>query len=211
MDLLSSLPAMQPKVYFNVICRFWIKCFALIFGSSFPVINSVWNRISCLLVLLPILCFLSRFNWSKSPLLSLMGLYFIPLIYTCQHLIQHYLFSSSSYPLPLHFLSIAILSSESPSRVCPIHFGFVVCNIRLIYLLFCGSTYWRVQEVWPHIPLGLYAGCVALASIFTAHLLQDRVLGVAVLVWLGALLSVRALPPSLLMCRPSYTPVLCSR
>src|SRR6218665_2196803 len=41
--------------------------------------------------------------------------------------------------------------------------------------------------------------------------LQDHVLGVAVLAWLGALLSVRALPPSLLMFRPSYTPVLCSQ
>src|SRR6218665_421308 len=73
----------------------------------------------------------------------------------------------------------------------------------------CGSTYWRVQEVWPHIPI--HAGCIALASIPTAHLLQDRVLGVAVLVWLGALLSARALPPSLFKCRPSYTPILCSR
>src|SRR6218665_1343426 len=49
----------------------------------------------------------------------------------------------------------------------------------------------------------LYAGCVALASIPTAHLLQDCVLGVAVLVGLGAPISARALPPSLLMCRPS--------
>src|SRR6218665_1907822 len=73
----------------------------------------------------------------------------------------------------------------------------------------CGSTYWRVQEVLPHIPL--YAGCVALASIPTTHLLQDRVLGVAVLVRLGALISARALPSSLLMFRPSCTPVLCSR
>src|SRR6218665_3318356 len=47
----------------------------------------------------------------------------------------------------------------------------------------------------------LYAGCVALASIHTAHLLQDCVLGVVVLVWLGALLSAQALPPSHLMCR----------
>src|SRR6218665_906778 len=31
------------------------------------------------------------------------------------------------------------------------------------------------------------------------------------LVWLGALLSARALPPSLFLCRPSYTPVLCPR
>ena len=54
------------------------------------------------------------------------------------------------------------------------------------------------------------AGCTALASIPTAYLLQDRILGVAVLVWLDALLFARDLPPSLLMCRPSYTPVLCS-
>src|SRR6218665_3559586 len=60
-----------------------------------------------------------------------------------------------------------------------------------------------------HIPL--YAECVALASIPTTHLLQDRVLGVAVLVRLGALLSARALPSSLLMFRPSCTPILCSR
>src|SRR6218665_1370859 len=46
----------------------------------------------------------------------------------------------------------------------------------------------------------LYAGCVAPASIPTEHLLQDCVLGVVVLVWLGALLYARALPPSLLMC-----------
>src|SRR6218665_3369878 len=45
----------------------------------------------------------------------------------------------------------------------------------------------------------------------TAHLSQDLVLGVAMLVWLGALRSARALPPSLIMCRPSHTPVLCSR
>src|SRR6218665_2102680 len=44
------------------------------------------------------------------------------------------------------------------------------------------------------------AGCIALASIPTAHLIQDRVLDVAVLVWLGALLSARALPPSLFLC-----------
>src|SRR6218665_3216590 len=39
----------------------------------------------------------------------------------------------------------------------------------------------------------------------------SRVLGVAVLVWLGALLSARSLPPSLFLRRPSYTTVLCSR
>jgi len=56
-----------------------------------------------------------------------------------------------------------------------------------------------------------YAGCIALASILTVHLIQDRVHGVAVLVWLGALLYARALPPSLFLCKPSYTAVLCSR
>src|SRR6218665_2484637 len=55
----------------------------------------------------------------------------------------------------------------------------------------------------------IYAGCVSLASNPSTHLLQDRVPGVAVLVWLGAILSARALPPSLFLCRPSYTPVLC--
>jgi len=37
--------------------------------------------------------------------------------------------------------------------------------------------------------------CIALASIPTMHLLQDRILGVAVLVWLGALLLNK-------LCRP---------
>src|SRR6218665_3749102 len=73
----------------------------------------------------------------------------------------------------------------------------------------CGSIYWRGWGGFAHIPI--YAGCHALASIPTPHLLQDRVLGVAMLVWLGVLLSARALPPSLLVCRPSYTPVRCSR
>src|SRR6218665_2225762 len=50
-----------------------------------------------------------------------------------------------------------------------------------------------------------------MACIPTAHLLLDLVLGVTVLVWLGSLLSARALLPSIFMCRPSYTPVLCSR
>jgi len=36
--------------------------------------------------------------------------------YTCQHSVQHHRFSSWSCPLSLHFLSIVILSSESPSR-----------------------------------------------------------------------------------------------
>jgi len=133
-NLLSSLPAMQPKVYFNVNYRFWVKCFALISCSSFPVINSLWNRISSLLVLLPILCFLSRFNWPKSSLLLLLGLFFRLSIYTCQHLIQYHLPSSSSCLLPLHFLSITILSSESPSMVCPIHFGFPFFRVHLLHI-----------------------------------------------------------------------------
>src|SRR6218665_1171328 len=63
----------------------------------------------------------------------------------------------------------------------------------------------------PHIPVyvgGIFAVHIALAYIPTAHLLQDRIHGEAVLVWLGALLSARALPPSLFLCRPSYTAVL---
>src|SRR6218665_146908 len=82
--------------------------------SYFPVINSVSNRISSLLVLHPILCFLGRFIWSKSPLISLLGLIFRLSIYYCHHPIQH------------HFLSVTIRSSESPSRVCPVHFLFLL-------------------------------------------------------------------------------------
>ena len=62
-----------------------------------------------------------------------------------------------------------------------------------------------VYAIHPNI-CGMYCTCIS-----TAHLLKDRVLGVAVLVWLGAFLSARALPPSLFVCTPSYTPVLCSR
>src|SRR6218665_1441837 len=65
----------------------------------------------------------------------------------------------------------------------------------------CGATYWRGLRMLPPIPI--YAGCIALTSIPTSHLMQDRVLGVAVLDWLGALLSARAMPPSLFLCRPS--------
>src|SRR6218665_2073286 len=60
-----------------------------------------------------------------------------------------------------------------------------------------------------HIPV--YAGCIALASIPTAHLVQDRVLGVGGLGWLGALFSARALLPSLFLCRRWYIAVLCPR
>ena len=66
-----------------------------------------------------------------------------------------------------------------------------------------GTTCWRAQKVWLHIPISVE--CIALASIHTIHLIQNRILGVAVLVWLGALLSARAL----FLCRPSYTAVLC--
>jgi len=48
------------------VTEFLVKCFAMISCSYFPVINSVSNRISILLVLHPILCFLGRFIWSKS-------------------------------------------------------------------------------------------------------------------------------------------------
>src|SRR6218665_3899436 len=70
------------------------------------------NRISSLLVLHPVPCFLGRFIWSKSPL-SLLGLIFRLCKYNCDHPIQH------------HFLSITILSNESFFRVCPIHFLFL--------------------------------------------------------------------------------------
>src|SRR6218665_3041983 len=56
--------------------------------SYFPVINSVSNRISSLLVLHPILCFLGRFIWSKSPLLSLPELIFTLSKYNCHHPVQ---------------------------------------------------------------------------------------------------------------------------
>src|SRR6218665_2492365 len=52
---------------------------------------------------------------------------------------------------------------------------------------------------------GMY--CTAMASIPTAHLIQGRVLSVAVLVWLGVFLSALALPPSLFLSKPSYTAV----
>jgi len=41
--------------------------------------------------------------------------------------------------------------------------------------------------------------------------MQDRIIGVTVLVWLGALLSARAMLPSLFLCRSPYTAVLCQR
>jgi len=66
------------KIYFTSmsVVEFWVKCFAVISCSYFPVISSVSNRISSLLVL-PIICFLGRFIWSKSPLLSLLDLIFM--------------------------------------------------------------------------------------------------------------------------------------
>src|SRR6218665_390220 len=48
--------------------------------------------------------------------------------------------------------------------------------------------HWRVYQDRP------------LASIPTTHLIHDRALGVAVQIWLGALLSTRALSPSLFLC-----------
>src|SRR6218665_3721432 len=102
--------------------------------DSVPVINSVRNRISSLLVLLPILRFQSRFNWSKSPLFTLLVFFFrlSPSIHLSAS-IQYHLFSSSSRLHRLYFLSKTILSrpSESPSEgTCaqPISFFFfVVC------------------------------------------------------------------------------------
>lgn len=45
----------------------------------------------------------------------------------------------------------------------------------------CGAIRWRVSQDQPHSPVGLYAGGFALASIRTAHLIQDCGLGVAML------------------------------
>src|SRR6218665_3117173 len=67
-------------------------------------------------------CFLGRFIWSKSPLLSLLSLIFRLSIYNCHHPIQH------------HFLSIAILSSESPATVYPVHFVFLFCCVNVLKL-----------------------------------------------------------------------------
>src|SRR6218665_3714928 len=103
--------AMQSKLFYCFtsmsVTEFCVKCFAGISCSYFPVINSVPSRISSVLVLHLIICFLKflgRFIWSKSPLLSLLCLIFRLSIYNCHHPIQH------------QFLSITILSSESPSR-----------------------------------------------------------------------------------------------
>src|SRR6218665_2983002 len=130
-----------------------LKCFAVISSSYFPVINSVSNRISSLPVLNPIICFLGRFIWSKSPLLSLRGLIFKPSMYNknnCHH------------PIPHHFLSITILSCESPSRVWPIHFIFSVLLCARINLFFSNTfhhffmclkfrlTDFPYSTPWPH-------------------------------------------------------------
>jgi len=71
------------KIYFTSmsVTEFRVKYFAVISSSYFPVINSVSNRISSLLVLHPIICFLGRFIWLKSPLLSLLGLIYRLSIY----------------------------------------------------------------------------------------------------------------------------------
>src|SRR6218665_2218785 len=56
-----------------------------------------------------VLCFLGKIKWPKSPLSSLMGLFLR--LYT---------------PLSIQYSIICVLAlnSESPSRVCPIHFLF---------------------------------------------------------------------------------------
>src|SRR6218665_86801 len=82
-----------------------------------------------------ILCFLERIKWPKSPLFLLIGLFLRLSLYTCQHPVQHHLFSSCSCSPPFHFLMIAILSSESPSRVCPIHFLFLFLSSAFIKAL----------------------------------------------------------------------------
>src|SRR6218665_3374783 len=62
----------------------------------------------------------------------------------------------------------------------------------------------------PHLAGEAYSSGICCTGFHShsASLTGTR-LGVAVLVWLGALLSARALLPSLFLCRPSYTPVLC--
>src|SRR6218665_2120305 len=61
-----------------------------------------------------ILCFLERIKWLKSPLFSLMGLFLGLSIYTCISSTASSVFVLSA---SIHFPSIAILSSESPSSV----------------------------------------------------------------------------------------------
>ena len=83
--LLSAYEFIQRRsknlFYYNF--SYWIL--SQVFCSDnvliFPVINSVSNRISSLLVLHPIICFLDRFIWSKTPLLSLLGLIYRLSIY----------------------------------------------------------------------------------------------------------------------------------
>ena len=58
----------------------------------------------------------------------------------------------------------------------------------------CGATHWRVYQDRPRIPV--YAGGIALASIATTHLIQDRILGGVVFTGcMGA-------PYLRLLCRP---------
>src|SRR6218665_3679482 len=118
-------------------------------------------------------------------------------------------FLYSLYPCPLVLFSILISFNAAVSLV---HAFVFSC---LYYLRWsprglngeveagssgCSATYWRVQEVWPHIPI--YAGCIALASIPTAHFIHP---------WCGgACLAggpARGLPPALFLCRPSYAAV----
>lgn len=122
----------------------------MLLWCSFPVISSVWNRISIFLVLLPfyvskVLCF----KWRKSPLFSLMGLILRLSIYTCQHSGQHHLFSFSSFPLLLHFLSLTVLSSESPFWECPVHFLFLFVLCAFVKALLQTS---RAEVLQPRSP-----------------------------------------------------------
>ena len=130
----------QNLFYFIYLCKvfcsdilFFISCHQLCVKQDYS-----------LLFILPILYFLGRFKWPTSPLLSLLNLFFRLSIYPCQHsMLQHHLFSSSSCPLSLHFLSITVLSSESPSRASPIHFLFVflLCAyLKVIYSLILSIT-----------------------------------------------------------------------
>src|SRR6218665_1681025 len=105
--------------------------YAVISCSYFPIINSVLHRISSLLVLHPILCFLGRYFWSKSPLLSLLGFIFRFYIYHCHHSIQHHFLSITSL-----FLVVSLL----PGCAKFISFFLFVCaRIKSFPLLFYSS------------------------------------------------------------------------
>ena len=59
-------------------------------------------------------------------------------------------------------------------------------------------THWQIYQERLH--LLVYTGCIALASIPKTHLIQDSVVGVTKLIWLGALLHV-SIPPSVFLLR----------